>query len=103
MSAVSVWFERGDGLKFEVEEGSPEFLQLVGLGATRIPAPADDEGTEPKPVEKMTGKEIDAFAAEHDIDLSEATTVAEKREIVLAATTPGQDDGDDEDGDVLTD
>ena len=49
--------------------------------SSEIVAPEEtDEDEETLVVSKMTGKQIDEYVAEHDIDLGDAKSVAEKQE-----------------------
>lgn len=53
----------------------------------------DDDTSYPdgEPTDKWSAKQLDAYADEHDVDLSGVTKKADKVARIIAATTPPQD------------
>ena len=79
--------EQGAILPGEVEGAALDRLLAKGM-IEKIPGadgPDSDDGDEPKPLDKMTREELDAYAAEHSIDIGAASNKSDVLAAIKAA------------------
>jgi len=94
---MGVWFDRGGHL-FEVEEGSPEYEQLVDkLGAVRVEAPDGEPEASEDGYAALSLIALKALAAERGLDVPKS---AKKTALVAALEeSDSAPADDDEEGD----
>ena len=94
---------KGPGGIIRVNKDQQAIYAKKGYKATtgkRKPAKKEEEKTgsdlapEGTPIEDMNGKQLDALAAEHEVEFPSKATVADKRDILLDALDDDDDDDD---------
>lgn len=83
------------GAVAEFDDAEAAALVEGGYGVYADPPPPARKEPAEKPVEKWTVAELQAYAAEHEIDLGDATVKADILRVVAAAIEAARDeDGD---------